>query len=141
VLPEQVPIYVEARRRLGRDDGRVALGNQWIVAEDPEREFARMGRHVLHQINAYAEFGAFGPPADVPRLDDPQQVVALGHYQLLDGPAAAELLVRQIRSGPVEDVFSWTLFPGEPVESAGARLEYFAATVMPSVRAELARPR
>jgi alkanesulfonate monooxygenase SsuD/methylene tetrahydromethanopterin reductase-like flavin-dependent oxidoreductase (luciferase family) len=140
VLPDQVSEYVTARRRLGRDDGRVALGNQWIVAEDPEREFARIGRHVLHQINAYAAFGAFGPPDLVPRLPDPDDVVAQGHYRLLDGPAAAAELVEQIRSGPVEDVFSWTLFPGEPVESAAARLEYLASTVIPAVRQELARP-
>jgi hypothetical protein len=75
----------------------------------------------------------------VPRLDDPQQVVDLGHYRLLDGPTAAAELVDQISAGPVVDVFSWTLFPGEPIESATARLEYFASQVIPRVRAAVSR--
>src|SRR5207302_281199 len=37
VLPDQIPLYVDARRRAGLDDGQVAVGNQWIVADDPER--------------------------------------------------------------------------------------------------------
>jgi alkanesulfonate monooxygenase SsuD/methylene tetrahydromethanopterin reductase-like flavin-dependent oxidoreductase (luciferase family) len=134
VLPEQMAEYVETRRSLGLDDGRVAIGNQWIVAEDPEREFARIGQHVLYQVNAYAEYGAFGPPELVPRLTDPQQVVDQGHYRLLDAAAAATELRGQIASGPVVDCFGWTLFPGEPLESAAARLEYFAQHVIPAVR-------
>lgn len=138
VLPEQMADYVTARRALGLDDGRVAIGNQWIVSADPERTFAAMGRHVQYQIDKYAEYGAFGPPELVPRLTDPRQVIELGHYRLLDGPAAAALLLEQIAAGPVVDCFSWTLFPGEPAESAAERLEYFAAEVIPVVRAGLA---
>ena len=52
----------------GRGDGRVAVGNQWIVAEDPERTFAGVGKHVLYQVNAYIEFGAFGPPSGSPSV-------------------------------------------------------------------------
>jgi alkanesulfonate monooxygenase SsuD/methylene tetrahydromethanopterin reductase-like flavin-dependent oxidoreductase (luciferase family) len=134
VLPDQMAEYVEVRRSMGLDDGRVAIGNQWIVADDPEREFARIGRHVLYQVNAYAEYGAFGPPALVPRLTDPQQVVEQGHYRLLDAATAAAELRAQIAAGPVIDCFGWTLFPGEPLDSAAARLEYFADHVIPAVR-------
>lgn len=134
VLPEQMADYVAARRASGRDDGRVAIGNQWIVAHDPERAWAEVGPHVLHQVNKYAEYGAFGPPELVPRLDDPAQVLALGHYRLLDGPAAARELAAQITAGPVVDCFSWTAFPGEPLDAAAARLEYFAHAVIPAVR-------
>lgn len=134
VLPEQVATYVDARRRLGLDDGRVTLGNQWIVADDPERAWAAVGPHVMYQVNAYIDFGMFGP---IPRLDDPRQVLDMGMYQLLDGPAAANELERQIDSGPVIDCFGWTLFPGEPVDEAAERLEYFARTVIPHVRARL----
>ena len=135
VLPDQLPTYVEARRRLGLDEGRVALGTQWIVAEDPERAFAEIGAHLLYQVNAYAEFGMFGPPGSVPPMEDAQQLLELGFYRLLDGPAAADELATLIASGPVVDCFSWTLFPGEPLESAAARLEYAAKTVIPAVRA------
>jgi alkanesulfonate monooxygenase SsuD/methylene tetrahydromethanopterin reductase-like flavin-dependent oxidoreductase (luciferase family) len=138
VLPDQMASYVAARRALGRDDGRVAIGNQWIVADDPERTFARIGEHVLYQVNAYAAYGAFGPPEHVPRLTDPKQLVELGHYRLLDGPAAARELAAQITAGPVVDCFSWTLFPGEPLDSAAERIEYFARVVIPDIRAKVA---
>jgi alkanesulfonate monooxygenase SsuD/methylene tetrahydromethanopterin reductase-like flavin-dependent oxidoreductase (luciferase family) len=134
VLPDQVGDYVEARQRLGRDDGRVALGNQWLVAEDPERAWASVGEAVLYQVNRYIDFGIFGPPGTVPQLTDPQQVLDMHQYRLLDGPAAAGELADQIRSGPVVDCFSWTLFPGEPLEQAAERLEYFATHVVPQVR-------
>jgi len=131
VLPEQVAPYVAARHRLGLDDGRVALGNQWIVAEDPERAWASAAAGVMYQVNAYIDFGMFGP---LPRLTDPRQVLDMGMYRLMDGPAAARELVRQIGTGPVIDCFSWTLFPGEPMDQAAQRLEYFANVVIPAVR-------
>jgi alkanesulfonate monooxygenase SsuD/methylene tetrahydromethanopterin reductase-like flavin-dependent oxidoreductase (luciferase family) len=138
VLPGQIGDYVDSRRRLGLDDGRVALGNQWIVAEDPERAWASVGPAVMYQVNRYIDFGIFGPPGSMARLTDPQQVLDINQYRLLDGPAAVAELVRQIRSGPVVDCFSWTLFPGEPLEQAAERLEYFAAHVIPQVREALA---
>jgi alkanesulfonate monooxygenase SsuD/methylene tetrahydromethanopterin reductase-like flavin-dependent oxidoreductase (luciferase family) len=132
VLPDQVAAYVEARRRHGLDEGRVTLGNQWIVADDPERAWAAVGPHVMYQVNAYIDFGMFGA---LPRLEDPQQVLDMGMYTLLDGPAAAAELIRQIGTGPVVDCFCWTLFPGEPVDGAADRLDYFAGNVIPAVRA------
>jgi hypothetical protein len=74
----------------------------------------------------------------VPRLTEPQEVLDMHQYRLLDGPAAVTELVGQIRSGRVVDCFSWTLFPGEPLEQAAERLEYFATRVMPQVRDALA---
>lgn len=134
VLPEQVAEYVTARRALGLDDGRVALGNQWIVAEDPERIWAAIGEHVHYQVDAYADFGMFGPPETAFRFESPQQIIDSGFYRLLDGPTAAAELTAQLATGPVEDVFSWSLFPGEPLDSAAERLEYIARTVIPAVR-------
>lgn len=137
VLPEQVQDYVAARRRLGLDDGRVAVGNQWIVADDPERAWAAVGPHVLYQVNRYIDYGIFGPPESVARLTDPQQLLDIGQYRLLDGPGAADELIRQIQSGPVVDCFCWTLFPGEALDSAFERLEYFARSVIPAVTERL----
>ena len=137
VLAPQIPDYVAARRALGLDDGRIALGNQWIVAEDPERTFAAIGNHVLYQVNKYIEYGAFGPPGLIPPLTDPQQVIDQGHYRLLDAASASEELVATIRSGPVVDCFGWTLFPGESLESAAERIEYAATKLIPAVRSQL----
>jgi hypothetical protein len=70
-------------------------------------------------------------------LTDPQQLLEMGQYRLLDGPAAADELVRQIQSGPVV-WFSWTLFPGEALDQAAERLDYFARAVIPVVRERVA---
>ena len=137
VLPAQIPEYVQARRALGLDDGRVAVGNQWIVAPDPERTFAAIAEHVLYQVNKYIEYGAFGPPELVPRLTEPQQVIDQGHYRLLDAAGAADELVPMLATGPVVDCFSWTLFPGETLDSAAERLEYMAGHFFPEVRRRL----
>jgi alkanesulfonate monooxygenase SsuD/methylene tetrahydromethanopterin reductase-like flavin-dependent oxidoreductase (luciferase family) len=139
VLAPQVADYVAARRALGLDDGRVALGTQWIVADEPERTFAEVGEYVLYQVNKYVEFGAFGPPDLVPRLTDPRQLVDQGHYELHDADSAAAALVPLIESGPVIDCFSWTLFPGESLDGAAARIEYTAHHLIPRVRALLQR--
>ena len=138
VLPDQIGEYVRARSRLGLDAGRIAVGNQWIVAEDPERAWAAVGPHVLYQHNAYIDFGMFGPPETTPRLTDPQQLLDVGMWRLLDADAAVDELVRQAAAGPVVDFFSWTAFPGEPLDQAAERLEYLAARVIPGVRRQLA---
>ena len=132
VLPDQIGVYVDSRRALGRDDGQVALGYQWVVADDPERAFAAVAPHILYQVNAYAEFGMFG---DVAPLTDAQQLIDLGFYRLYDADGATAELLRLIASGPVVDCFSWTLVPGEPLERASERLEYVATRVIPAVRA------
>ena len=138
VLPPQVPAYVAARRRLGLDDGGVALGNQWIVTDDPERALATVGPYVLHQVNGYIDLRMFGPPDAVPRLTDPHQLVDRGLYRFLDAAAAVDELVAQL-TGPVVDLFSWTVFSGEPMEQATDRLEYVAAKVIPAVRDGIGR--
>ena len=113
------------------------LENSFEVPAPPEQAWARVGPHVLYQHNAYIDFGMFGPPETTPRLTDPQQLLDIGMYQLLDANAAIEALVRQAQAGPVVDFFSWTAFPGEPLEQAAERLEYFAAKVIPEVRSRL----
>lgn len=132
VLPDQMATYVQGRRRLGVDDGRVALGTHWVVAEDPERAFATLAPALLYQVNAYGEFGMFGA---MDPFTDARQLLDLGLYRLLDAGGAVVELTRLISSGPVVDCFSWTLFPGEPLDGAAERLEYFAGRVIPAVRA------
>jgi hypothetical protein len=107
-------------------------------AEDPERAFAAAGPHLLYQANAYIEFGMFGPPDSTPRFTEPQQLLDVGLYRVLDAGVAAEDLTSLIRSGPVVDCFAWTLFPGESLPSAAERLEYIAHHLIPAVRSRLA---
>ena len=136
-LPDHIEPYVAARRALGRDDGRVAVTRPSVIAADPEREVAAIGEHLLYYVNQYIELGTFGPPDRIPRLTDPGEVIGQGHVQALDGDAAVDALVDLAQRGPVVDLHWWTLFPGEPIASASARLEYLATYVVPRVRERL----
>lgn len=102
------------------------------MAEDPERTFAAIGEHVLYQANAYADFGMFGPPETAFRFESPQHLVHSGFWRLLDGPSAAKELNAQVAA--VVDVFWWSPFPGEALDSAAERLEHVATTMIPAVR-------
>src|SRR4051794_2034390 len=59
--------YLDALGRVGKsvEDGKVYAGQWAVIAEDPEREWARIGKHALYQLNNYISWGAFGPPDQV----------------------------------------------------------------------------
>jgi alkanesulfonate monooxygenase SsuD/methylene tetrahydromethanopterin reductase-like flavin-dependent oxidoreductase (luciferase family) len=136
------PTFLAAWERLGRplDEARIYAGQWAVVAEDPERTWARIGKHALYQLNEYIEWGAFGPPSDVPRFTDPAQIVAAGAYQLWDAETAVRELTALLRERPqIKDVHFWSQLPGEPVESGSERIEFLASKVMPEVRARLSR--
>ena len=134
-LPHDIPRYVDARRAAGLDDGRIALTSSMIVADDPERELARIAEHILYFTNQYVAMGTFG---DIPPVTEVEQVLELG----LVGPAvdpagAVDHLVTLIGDGPVVDVHGWTLFPGEPIDGSNARLELLINNVLPKLRERL----
>jgi alkanesulfonate monooxygenase SsuD/methylene tetrahydromethanopterin reductase-like flavin-dependent oxidoreductase (luciferase family) len=135
----QVPFLAEWER-LGKplDEARIYAGQWAVVAEDPERVWARIGRHALYQLNEYIAWGAFGPPEDIPRFTDPAQIVESGAYLLWDADIAVRELTALLRERPqVKDVHFWAQLPGEPVDSGSERVQYLASKVVPQVRAQL----
>jgi len=130
-------VYAEALRALGKTpaDGKVVLGCWAIIADDPEAEAARIGDHVLYQINEYIKWGAFGPPDQTPPFEDARTAIEQGLYELWDANQAVDELQRLIRSYPmIRDVHFWAQFPGEPVASGEQRLRYIAEKVLPRLR-------
>jgi alkanesulfonate monooxygenase SsuD/methylene tetrahydromethanopterin reductase-like flavin-dependent oxidoreductase (luciferase family) len=137
-------LYVKALLTAGRPrgSGAICAGHWAIIAPDPEREAAKLAGPVLYQWNSYIEWGAFGPPDRVARYQDARAALRDGLYELWDADRAVSGLVALLREYPeIVDVHFWAQFPGEPVESGSARIEYFARSVLPRVRSELARPR
>lgn len=135
------PSYLNALERLGhaRASGRIYAGQWAVIAEDPEREWARIGHHALYQLNNYISWGAFGPPDTTPQFDDPDQIVAAGAFQLWDPAKAVEEITALLRERPqIKDMHFWAQLPGESVESGSARVELLATTVLPQVRERLA---
>ncbi|MFF5991259.1 LLM class flavin-dependent oxidoreductase [Prauserella flavalba] len=133
--------YVDALERVGKspEDGEIYAGQWAVIAEDPEREWSRIGEHALYQLNNYISWGAFGPPDEVPRFTDPGQILEAGAFQLWDPATAVDELTTLLRDRPqIKDVHFWAQLPGEPVDSGSARVELLATKVVPQVRQRLA---
>lgn len=127
-------VYVDALARHGRE-GAIYAGHWGIIAEDPEAEAARVGPHVLYQTNQYIEWGAFGPPDQVPPFPDAPTAIREGLYELWDGDQAVTELTAMLKAYPqIRDVHFWAQFPGESVASGSRRVEYMANKVLPAVR-------
>lgn len=134
--------YLDALAKLGKDPatGRIYAGQWAIIAEDPEREWDRIGDHALYQLNQYVAWGAFGPPDQVPAFPDRDAIVKSGAFQLWDAPGAVDGICALVEERPqIVDLHFWAQLPGEPVESGSTRLEYIADKVLPAVRSRLGR--
>ena len=129
-----IDIYNEALEQQGKSiqDGDIILGCWAIIAEDPEAEAAKIGEHVLYQVNEYIKWGAFGPPDSTPLFEDAPTAIENGLYQLWDADTAVTELNKLLKTYPnIRDIHFWAQFPGESVESGDARLRYIAENVLP----------
>jgi alkanesulfonate monooxygenase SsuD/methylene tetrahydromethanopterin reductase-like flavin-dependent oxidoreductase (luciferase family) len=133
-IPALWPTYIDACARHGTIP-RVAVGYHWIPGDDPEAELHRCLPHILYQLNEYGFAGAFGP--GFTELTTAADVLTRSPYVLADADLVVREIVAAVQTGYVEDVHWWTRFPGEPIEWANARLEWFARTVAPRVEAAL----
>jgi alkanesulfonate monooxygenase SsuD/methylene tetrahydromethanopterin reductase-like flavin-dependent oxidoreductase (luciferase family) len=131
-----IDTFERMRDTLGRHDDQPVFAAQWaIVADDPEREWARVGDHALHQMNTYIDWGAFGPPELIPRFEDRDQLRASGFYSAWDPDAAVQRLADLCRRHPnIADVHFWAQLPGEDVDSGSARIDVLAGKVAPRLR-------
>lgn len=137
-------VYLDALERVGRsrEEGRIYAGQWAVVADDPEREWARIGEHALYQINGYIEMGAFGPPESTPTFPTPQALLDGGAFTLWDADTAVTELTTMLVARPqIKDVHFWAQLPGEPVDSGSARIELLTSKVFPRVRAAVAAAR
>lgn len=137
-------MYIDALEKVGKpvDEGRIYAGQWAIIAEDPEREWARIGQHALYQINGYIGMGAFGPPDQVPTFPNPQALLDAGAFLLWDVDTAVSELTTLLLDRPqIKDVHFWAQLPGESVQSGSARIELLTSRVIPQVRAAVAAGR
>lgn len=133
-------IYTDALRAQGKrpEDGAIYAGHWGIISDDPEREAARVGPHVLYQANTYIRWGAFGPPETTPEFPDAAAAIAGGLYELWDVETAVDELGALLASWPqIKDIHFWAKFPGERFEDGWRRIELLAEKVLPRLRAAL----
>jgi alkanesulfonate monooxygenase SsuD/methylene tetrahydromethanopterin reductase-like flavin-dependent oxidoreductase (luciferase family) len=132
--------YIDAMEKLGKPltDARLGAGQWAVVAEDPEKVWAEVGKYALHQMNDYISLGAFGPAETTPRFESADQILEAGPWVLWDQQTAIDTLVDLVRDCPiVRDVHLWPQLPGEPIESGSERLQFVADKVLPEVRSRL----
>ena len=91
--------YLDAVRQHHGDLGEAAIyAGQWvIIAEDPEREWARIGDHALvpaQRVHRLGRLRPAGPGPAVPRRD---AIVAAGAFQLWDPDTAVAELTALLR--------------------------------------------
>jgi alkanesulfonate monooxygenase SsuD/methylene tetrahydromethanopterin reductase-like flavin-dependent oxidoreductase (luciferase family) len=128
--------YIAACNQIGKPAAEQRINcTYWaIIAEDPEREFARVGRHWLHLLNQYIVREAYKgrqPPLTAP-YDDPKKALADGLVMLTDASGAIAEFNRVIAKGAI-DINMVTMMPGEPVDQVSERLEYLCNRVIPFV--------
>jgi alkanesulfonate monooxygenase SsuD/methylene tetrahydromethanopterin reductase-like flavin-dependent oxidoreductase (luciferase family) len=129
-------VYTDAVKAQGRGDGAIYAGHWAIVADDPEREAAKVGPHVLYQTNAYIRWGSFGPPETTPEFPDARSAIAGGLYELWDVETAVRELTALLKAWPqIKDVHFWAKFPGESFEDGWTRVERLMGKVLPRVKA------
>ncbi|MFN3231122.1 MAG: LLM class flavin-dependent oxidoreductase [Alphaproteobacteria bacterium] len=131
-------LYLDALAKQGKkpEDGAIFAVNWAIISDDPEREAAKVGDHILFQSNQYIQWGAFGPPETTPLFETAQAAIEGGLYELWDADMAVENLNAMLAAYPqIKDIHFWGRFPGEPVESGHRRLEYIAREVLPRLNA------
>src|ERR1700722_11540544 len=82
-----VDTYIAECQRLGKGNGIVMLpaGPMWVfVARDPERAWAQIGAHAVHETNAYGEWSAHAPGSNPWRpVADVDEVRAGGMYAVV----------------------------------------------------------
>jgi alkanesulfonate monooxygenase SsuD/methylene tetrahydromethanopterin reductase-like flavin-dependent oxidoreductase (luciferase family) len=131
-------MYLDGLRAVGRDPSEGLISAiQWVVvAEDPEREWARVGPRALYQVNMYIDWGGFG---DIPHFASPDALLEAGVYRIWDAEQAIAALVDLASRYPqIEDLHYFAMVGGEPSDAAAARIEYFARHVIPGVHERLA---
>ena len=115
--------------------GDIYAGHWAIISPDPEAEARRLAPHILYQSNTYIDWGAFGPPNEVPRFQDGETAIREGLYELWDAETAVTGLTRLLKDSPeIRDIHFWAQFPGESIEDGSRRIEYMATQVLPRLR-------
>ena len=132
---EDVGRYLEALDRHGRTVEEAPISRLYwgLVAEDPERELATVGKDILYQVNKYVEWGW----GDFPVYDDAQKVVEDGIYRIWDAAEAVKDLTEHYQLG-VSEFQLFARLPGEDLENASKRIEFVADKVRPRVRDAIA---
>jgi len=133
--PEILELYVSECARLGVEHPVVLPPGDGVmvwVSDDPDRTWAEIGPHLLHDAVTYASWQRPGfHSAVVSGATTIDELRAEGKYAIL---TPAECLARADARGPMATFVHFPLCGGTPPDIAWRSLELFASQVLPQLR-------
>lgn len=139
-MPELHAVYRAECERLGRLPGREErMGPVFLhIAEDPDRAWARIAPHALHETNSYGRWMAesMGDRAVYRAATDAGELRASGAYQIMT-PEQCVVLAREL--GPGGRLAFHPLMGGMDPDLGWESLELFRNRVMPELEIEAPR--
>jgi len=134
--PEVLELYVSECRRLGVENPLVLPPGDGVmvwVSEDPDRTWAEIGPHLLHDAVTYASWQRPGfHSAVVSHATTVEELRAEGKYAVL---TPTQCLERAAARGPMATFIHFPLCGGTPPEIAWRSLELYADQVLPQLAA------
>ncbi len=128
--------YVAECRRLGKGDGILLwpTGPMWVfVTDDPDRAWAELGPHALHEANGYGRWAAAVPGSSPFRpAESVEELRASGRYAVVT-PEECVALVRTL--DPRSALQLKPLVGGLDPDVGWRSLELFADRVLPALDA------
>ncbi|MBI2801440.1 MAG: LLM class flavin-dependent oxidoreductase [Gammaproteobacteria bacterium] len=131
-----VKAYRAELARLGKSGpGRVAGGHFWlIVSKTKEKTLARVGPHILYQIDMYNRWLGAAGQALFPTVTKPEDLVELGILNIMTPAQAVDAVGAYVTATGIERYYSWTVPPGMPEAEMNDYLQCFAEEVIPKFR-------
>lgn len=140
-MPELMEVYRDECAKLGKSAAPAErMGPLFLhVAEDPDRAWARIAPHALHETNGYGRWMAesMGDKAVFTPSDDASQLRASGAYQIVT-PERCIQIARDLGAGG--RLALHPLMGGMSPELGWESLELFAAKVLPHLDIEAPAP-
>lgn len=140
--PDRWPIYRDALAEHGHDPARARMGGvvDFLVAEDPERFFARLVPHRTHQLNSYRQNAAKGT-GRTPRLLTDDEIRegrgsgVIGELSVLTPDEAVERIRAIAAAAPVEHLYLWASIGGMPEDMVEEQAGLLVDRVQPALAA------
>jgi alkanesulfonate monooxygenase SsuD/methylene tetrahydromethanopterin reductase-like flavin-dependent oxidoreductase (luciferase family) len=103
-----------------------------LLADDPERAWARVAPHLRHQWQSYEDYAVEGTSAE-PRAIDPEKLRTKGHpflprFDVVTAEQAVERVRAMLGDLPVEHIYFWASIAAMPDDLVERHIELVATT-------------
>ena len=128
--------YLAGLEEGGHDPATARMAGQieFLLADDPERAWATVGRHAAYRWNSYGRYMFEGTRREAPAPVTPEDLMAADRFVVGTAEQVAEVLRRRVEGLPVSDLYCWADYPGMPDELVDRHLDLMFRKLAPLVR-------